>query len=320
METAATMTDANGNFTLPNVVIGEYVVRAARIPRPIAPPQQNAVTTIQVGGTMMGIGSSVGATPPPPPIPDDPAFYANTPITVAASGTDNVIVILERGGRVSGHAEFDGMKERPDGAALSRVPVILERADNATIFSPNIVGTPTAAPGRVDETGAFKTYGQPPGKYLLRIGGAPSGWTLKSVIAEGRDISETPFDLGTKDLNNVVVTFTDRPSKLTGGAHTKDGNPDPDALVIVFPADPASWSDFGLNPRRLRSARPGKDGSYTFNGLPSGEYYVMSIDEGSVDSWQNPETLADLARSVTQIRIADGDTRTQDVVRSGGSK
>ena len=268
----------------------------------------------------MGIGASVDATPPPPPIPDDPALYANTPITVAASGTDNVIVILERGGRVSGHLEFDGTKERPDGAALSRVPVILERADNATIFSPNIAGTPTAPPGRVDETGTFKTYGQPPGKYLFRIGGAPSGWTLKSAIAEGRDISDTPFDLGTKDLTNVVVTFTDRPTKLTGVAHTKDGNPDPEALVIVFPADPAAWSDFGLNPRRLRSVRPAKDGTYTFSGLPVGDYYVMAIGDDSIDSWQNPEALADLARSATQVRIGDGDTRTQDLVRSGGSK
>jgi protocatechuate 3,4-dioxygenase beta subunit len=319
IETAAAMTDASGTFSLLTVVPGDYVVRASRIPLPPMPPQQQntVMTTVQVGGMMSGMSSSVG-TPTSPPIPDDPALYANTPVTVPETGNGNVVVVLQHGGRVSGHVEFDGTAAIPDGTALARIPVMLERADNATIISPNGPGGLSAPPGRIDETGAFKTYGQAPGRYLLRVGGAPGGWTLKSAIADGRDISDTPFDIGTSDVGNVVITFTDRPAKLTGVAHTKDGAPDPDALVIVFPADPSKWSDFGLNPRRLRSVRPGQDGTYTFNGLPVGEYFVMAIPADSNDAWQNADALADLSRAATAVRVAEGDTRTQDVVRSGG--
>jgi hypothetical protein len=324
LETAGTMTDANGIFTLTGVVAGQYEIKVARIPRPPAPaPGTNMVTTtVQIGGIMsMGMSSPLDAGPPPvPPIPDDPALYADTPISVGESSVDNVLVTLQRGASVSGHVEFDGAADRPDASALSRVPIMLERADTRAAPMGGIGGLQSAPAGRIDETGAFKTYTQPAGRYLIRIGGAPSGWTVKSVIAEGHDLSETPFDLGASDLKNVVVTFTDRPTKLTGLAHTKDGSADPDALVVVFPTDPAGWTDFGLAPRRLRSARPLKNGTYTITGLPAGDYYVAAISEDQISSWENPDVLAELSRLATHVSIADGDTHTQDLVRSGSDR
>src|SRR5262249_44535903 len=159
--------------------------------------------------------------------------------------------------------------DRPDATALSRIPVTMERADLSSPQTVGPIGIAGPPPGRVDANGTFKTYGQPPGRYLVRVGGAPGGWTLKSVTAEGHDISEAPFDLGTSDIGNVVITFTDRPTKLSGIARTKDGNPDTEALVIVFPSDPAGWTDFGVNPRRMRSTRPASNGTYTFTALPA---------------------------------------------------
>jgi hypothetical protein len=101
---------------------------------------------------------------------------------------------------------------------------------------------------------------------------------------------------------------------------TKDGNPDTDALVVLFPADPSEWSDFGLNPRRFRSVRPTNDGTYTFNALPAGDYYVTAVAEDAIGSWQEPQALAELARSAAQVRLADGDTRTQNIVRFGSDR
>jgi hypothetical protein len=324
LETAATMTDANGIFMLTGVVAGQYEIKVARIPRPPAPAPANMVTTtVQIGGFMsMGMSAPLDGpgVAPVPPIPDDPALYADTPISVGASNVDNVLVTLQRGASVSGHVEFDGAADRPDASALSRVPIVLERTDSRTAPMPGVLGLQSALTGRIDETGAFKTYTQPTGRYLIRIGGAPGGWTVKSVIAEGHDLSETPFDLGASDLKNVVVTFTDRPTKLTGLAHTKDGSADPDALVVVFPTDPAGWTDFGLAPRRLRSARPLKNGTYTITGLPAGDYYVAAISEDQISSWENPDVLAELSRLATHVSIADGDTHTQDLVRSGSDR
>ena len=70
----------------------------------------------------------------------------------------------------------------------------------------------------------------------------------------------------------------------------------------------------------MRSARPSTDGTYTFTGLPAGDNYVASILEGAASEWQDPQALADIARTATLVRIADGDTRTQNVERSGGDR
>jgi hypothetical protein len=147
----------------------------------------------------------------------------------------------------------------------------------------------------------------------VRVGGTPAGWTLRSVISEGRDISDTPLDLGAADVGNVVITFTDRPTKLTGSVRGAGGNADPDALVVIFPADNSAWTGFGLNPRRMRSTRAAKSGAYTFSGLPPGEYIVAAMKDEAIGSWQHPEMLDALSRIGTSVRLLEGDTRTQDL-------
>jgi hypothetical protein len=143
---------------------------------------------------------------------------------------------------------------------------------------------------------------------------------MRSAISEGRNISDNPIDLGAADLANVVITFTDHPTKLTGVARGTDGRPDRDALVVVFPAEQSEWSGFGLNSRRLRSARPNKGGAFTFTGLPPGDYYVAAIKEEALVQWQDPQILEDLSRSAPSVRLADGETRTQDVKTGTGPR
>jgi hypothetical protein len=92
-----------------------------------------------------------------------------------------------------------------------------------------------------------------------------------------------------------------------------NGNADPDALVVIFPADSAAWTGFGLNPRRMRSIRPAQSGKYTFGGVPPGEYVVAAVKEENLGSWQYPEMLEALSRIGSQVRLSEGDTRTQDL-------
>jgi hypothetical protein len=139
------------------------------------------------------------------------------------------------------------------------------------------------------------------------------------VLADGRDISETPFDLGMTDVNNVVVTFTDRPTKVAGSAVTGDGNPDGDAIVIAFPVDQAAWSDVGVNSRRVRSTHAARDGSYTIAGLPPGEYCVVAIHEDTTPEWQDSRVLEVLARSGGNVRLTDGDTHMLSLKTVTGS-
>lgn len=280
-DTSATMTGQSGDFTFLGVPPGRYTVRALRAPR----------------------ATPAGA--------DNLTLFAETAVTVGSRDVSNLVVPLQRTARIAGHLEFDGTGERPDAAALKRVSVTLEQADGTRSTIPAV---------HAGDTGAFTTAGAPPGHYLVRVG-ATAGWTLKDVMVDGRDISETPLDLGTTDVNNVVVTFTDRPTKIAGRVLARNGAPDGDAIVIASPVDQSPWSDSGLNPRRVKSTHAAPNGSYTITGLPAGEYSVVAIHEDLIPDWQDPRVLGELVRSGSDVRLADADTRSVDLkVVGGGSQ
>jgi uncharacterized protein (DUF2141 family) len=315
VEVSATMTGPSGEFTFLGVTPGQYAIKVVRVPRPAPtqPPSQTE-TQIQIGGGTVFIGNGPMTAAPAPAPPDAPTLCAEVSVGVAEADVNGVVVTLQTGARLTGHYEFDGTAERPAPADLVRIPIMLERTDAAPGAGP----FNRLPPGRADESGAFRTYGVPPGAYIVRVGSSPGrGWALKSVTIEGRDVSEIPITLRAAEVANAVITFTDRPTKLTGTVRAASGSPDPGALVIVFPVEPSGWSQFGLNPRRLQSTRPWKSGAYTFTGLPAGDYYVAAINEDGIGQWQDPQFLEGVSRSATQVRLLDGDTRTQDLKSAG---
>ena len=101
------------------------------------------------------------------------------------------------------------------------------------------------------------------------------GWALKGAIAGGRDISDSPIEIRAGvDVPDVVVTFTDQPSELTGMVIDGAGRPTPDFPIIVFSTDRSYWT---LGSRRVQTARPASDGKYKVTGLPAGEYFVCAV-------------------------------------------
>jgi hypothetical protein len=105
---------------------------------------------------------------------------------------------------------------------------------------------------------------------------------------------------------------------MKGTVRTGSGNPDATASVIVFPADPASWVDTGSQPRRIKTSRTGKDGSFTIGPLPPGEYYVVAIEDSAPRNWQDPAYLDAVARSATTVRIGEGDSRAVTLTSTKG--
>jgi hypothetical protein len=91
---------------------------------------------------------------------------------------------------------------------------------------------------------------------------------------------------------------------ISGQVQTTSSAPDPSATVLIFPADPASWVDYGAFPRRLRAIRVNRDGRFEAAGLPAGDYRVVAIDEEASANWQDPATLQALARLATAITVS----------------
>jgi len=308
LEAATALTDATGAFTFPAVPPGDYVLRVVRPPR----PPINVDEMTKISSTPAGtITISSKPTPPPagpPPIPADATLVASMPLTVADRDLTDVIVPLVPGPRVSGRVEFEGTIDKPAPDSIANMRITLDPADGTHSAD----ATLAIHTGRSDESGQFKTYGVPPGRYVVRVSPVPSGWFLKSAVYQGRDIADLPLDLESKDADGVIITFTDRPSRLSGVVRGTQG-PDSSAIVIAYPVDSAAWSSSGAMSRRMRTVRAARDGSYSIPSLPVGEYYIVAVQEDRVWEWQDPALLQALSRVARTITLVDGDQKIVDL-------
>ena len=303
---ATTISDASGAFTFLGVPPGQYTVRATV--QPTNPFDGTSTTTmIQSGGGAITTGFTT-APDGTRPLPSGPTFWTATPLAVGEKDLSDVTIVLQTGVRISGRIEFEGNADRPDAARLQRTAILIDPFDRAA-------GMYIDRMARIDTSGQFSTVGLPGGKCLVRVPTAPPGWTLKSVMYEGRDVSDTPLTIGSADVKSVVVTFTDRPSELTGAVTHANGNADANASVLIFPADPADWADWPV--RRIRTVRTSPAGKYKFAAIPPGEYFVVALPDSAIGDWELPEALEQLSKRATQVRIDEGETRLQDLRTSG---
>jgi hypothetical protein len=304
-EIAQTVSGPDGRFTFFGVTPGDYRIQVLRLPAARSPAARSS-TVVQSAGGPSGLTIMAGVVRLPP---DEPTDWADTPVSVTGSDVTGVTVELRAGLRVRGRVQFEGTSPPP---AFERVAIHVDRADGRE--HPNLSVSRTGA----DPTGAFLSYGQTPGSYLIRVPDLSTGWRLKSAMLGGRDVSLTPFDLSTGDVDGVTLVLTDQPAaELAGTVTTSRGQPPQSASVIVFPADRQSWSNVGRSPRHLRAVAVGRSGRYVVSGLPAGSYLVAATLD-SRPAWADPKFLETLARTAQAITAADGEKRTVDLRLPGG--
>ena len=306
IETATTMSDANGNFTFPIVVPGNYVIRTLRTPRLAGGPSETISFSSDDGNVRM-VTARMVAGGAAPALPNEPTLWSEVPVSVGAEDVEGVPVPLRTGARISGQLEWSGSAERPAMDRLPSIRVTLEPADQQTATSAGVVA------GRVETSGAFATAGAVPGRYFVRAVGAPQGWYFKGATLNGRDVTDLPLDVAGTDLTGVLLTFTDKQTELTGTVTTNDGAADLTASVIVFPAERDSWNEHGNSPRRLRNIRPDTRGGFSITGLPAGRYYVAATRESTAAEWQDPRFLDALSNGASIITLGDGQKASQSL-------
>ncbi|HEX5069563.1 MAG TPA: carboxypeptidase-like regulatory domain-containing protein [Vicinamibacterales bacterium] len=299
-EIASATTDASGAFTFLAVPAGQYVIQTAKIPR-------NAdMFYFNLPGGSDGASVTLRSSAPAPAVQPEPLLWAMTPVTVAETDVAGVALTLREGLTVSGRLEFAGSRPRPDGQRLAQVPIVIEPADGRDPIPQS------GPPSQVRPDGRFVSAQRVPGKYFIRVGGAPPGFIVQSITANGADAMDAPIDLGSS-VTNVVITFTDLIGSITGTVRGIPAGADPPAIVL-FPADRRGWKDFGLNPSRLKLTRAGvQSGGFSFGSLAAGDYFVIAIgDEYSAD-WMNPDFIEQLSRTAQRITLAPGEKRIVDL-------
>ena len=164
--------------------------------------------------------------------------------------------------------------------------------------------------------GEFITQGVAPGRYVPRLPDPFSirGWYLESATLDGKDLTTAPIVLESQNVSGILIKFTDRRTELTGRVQDASGRADPNATVIVFPADYQSWIRNGMHASAARAVPTSQLGTQTpwpTSGLAS-TWPPQSARNwaGAGNSGHVIEALASRATRVTLVR---GETRRQDL-------
>jgi len=218
------------------------------------------------------------------------------PIHVGSADVTDLTLTARRATRVFGKYDLRGAKPP---AALNTLWVLLD-------LPPGGRRTMGLIP-KADLT--FDTL-MPAGRYLPSFG-APQGLACTNIMQGGRDVSDAVV-VGTEPLELTVVC-TDSPNRLTGTTRKDDGAADPDAMIVVFPADRQMWTGANVSPRRFRNTPSQNAGAFNLINLPPGDYFVAAIPIEKSNLWQDAKRLDLIARSATRVSIGATDVRTVDL-------
>jgi protocatechuate 3,4-dioxygenase beta subunit len=279
--------DPEGRFAFSGIPPGQYQVTVRSAMRP-------AVAAVPVAQTVARIEAAPAQW-----------LWAQADLAVAGQPRTDISLSLTPGMSVSGTVAFRGSAlPAPSltGVRLSFLPLSP---------SPGAAEMELAsASARVDDQGRFTAVGLMPGRYRITASGA-GAWTLSSVVAQGRDVLDFPLEIRPgEDVSGIAATFGDRATTVGGALQDVSGQPAAGYTVIIFADDNRYWTPMS---RRVQATRPATDGRFSFRSLPPGEYRIAAVVDPEPGQWFDPEFLRQLVVASTTLRIAEGETKTQDL-------
>jgi hypothetical protein len=227
------------------------------------------------------------------------ALWAAEPLAVGDAGVTGITVTMRPGIRISGRVEFSG-------AAGPGLPTSQRMVVSLQPLGAQVWRTLQAV---VRPDGTFVSAGDPPGRYIINAS-SPPNWRWQTTSLGGRPIADEPLELRDRDVTDLVFTFARKMTRLSGSVANAVGAPDPDADVIVFPADTTAWREGAFTSRRARLAHATSAASFEFVALAPGEYYVVAVDRRATMTWQDPQFLERLTGGATRVVLGEDESRT----------
>ncbi len=230
-------------------------------------------------------------------------------IELSGQDVERVTLTLRPALTLTGRLAFDGAS--PPALGGRRIPV-----QALSIPAGNVAASAT------DAAGAFSIAPLMPGRYVLGgplFFGAASmdsvAWTVQSVLADGRDITDLPLEVTDRIPKDLVVTYTDKWQELSGRLTTASGAPASEFTVVAFPASRDYWLP---GSRRIVTTRPGTNGEFALSGpglatLPPGEYLIAAVTDIDRNEQHDPAFLATLVTSAVPVTLTLGGRTVQDL-------
>jgi hypothetical protein len=285
-----TRPDADGRFVFRDVSPGSYTLEAR---------------TVAVSGSAKGTaGSGQGG--------EGDVLWARTDIDVDGEDVSSVALFMRPALHLAGRVIFRGPLPSPTlDLSRGRVSAVNTSDEGIRRRATSGVGTGLALPiAPVARDGSFRLDGLTPGSYEIRFDQAPAGWSLRSAIMAGIDVLDTGFliDTDTTRLPEIVLTFTNRRTTLSGVLQVASTDDPSSFFVVVFPAERALWRP---DSRRVKTTRVDAEGSWQAGDLPPGDYLLAVTSDFVPDDLLVAPFLERLAEAARKISLAEGENRAE---------
>ena len=224
---------------------------------------------------------------------------AYVPLNVTGVDMSDVTIVLSKGSRVTGQLTFETAP--PSDKRLSAFTMWVHSPD------PNLMMMGGTITPRDDATFETRIQMSPA---IVSTGRIPDGWSLRSVLQGGVDVTDTglQFKPG-EDVDNVQIVFTAHTTQVSGQVTDSKGLPAKDYTVVAFPDDSARWGTFS---RYVRTERPDQQGRFLIKGLPAGHYLAAAVDVLENGQETDTEFLEQLRSLATPFDLADDERKALD--------
>jgi protocatechuate 3,4-dioxygenase beta subunit len=223
--------------------------------------------------------------------------------TVSADGADGdgITLTLEPGVSVSGKLDFAGAP----GLVASKLGVRLELIPGVDHWeSPALSVTPAA-------DGQFHLRGVAPGLYRVVVTNLPPNTHIASAIFDGVDAADRNLAIARREnVAGGVITFTARAAAITGLVTDASNDPVSHMSVLLFPTDRELWVP---QSRRIRLVQPNREGRFSVDELPPGEYFVGAVPPPEGGQQFDVAFLAASAAGAATVALSQGQHTTTDI-------
>jgi hypothetical protein len=297
-----TLTDSAGRFMFLSVTPGSYQVRALKGPS-LREEAGVILVSPDAGGGMVVAAERIDPAPAPDSRRTELTLHGAVNVAVVDRSVEDVVLQVRRGVRLTGRIEFADGKPNFTGCGIAvlsadgRVPVT-----NLELF------------GWTMPDWTFETVELAPGRYLIDAF-VPASWRVASVLLNGKNVVDTPFDIAETPLSGKAIRLTTKASQVTGTVNQGDARDEP-IRVVAFPVDRTRWAGHGSAPRFLAEARPDRAGGFAIGGLPAGDYFISAFRDVPFTDWKSPAMLEAIAATATRITLTAGEQKSVNLAVS----
>jgi hypothetical protein len=223
------------------------------------------------------------------------------PLNIGETSLDDLVLRVTDGSTLRGRVVLDDTGVPPPAAETIRVTAMPVEFDSAPIG-----GGPPPSETRDDLTFEVRKLS---GLRRIFVNVASPNWALKKITVNGIDVTDSPVDFRTKDVDDVEAVLTPKVSRLSGTVSDDRGTIS-DYAVVVFASDPTKWTD---RSRFVVMARPTQQGRFELRGLPPDEYLAIALPGLTGQEWTDPDFLQQLRSQATTFLLGEGESRTLDL-------